>query len=196
MIGRIIGFLIALAVAVAIGAAIVIFLVMPRLYWGAIGKPSTPERWIAHYVLGQWVVNNATASQNPIPPTPGNLKAGEQAYDRHCAFCHGLDGSARNEPHADFYPPIARLAHGVADKSDGEVYYIVANGIRMSAMPGFGATHPPDEIWRMILWVRHFPHLTPQERAAIEAKMAQEGATNEQSNGQSRGQTMAPAPNR
>jgi mono/diheme cytochrome c family protein len=195
MIGKIIGFLVAVALAIAIGAAIIVLLVMPRLYWGAIGKPSRPERWIAHYVLGNWVRGNAAAQQNPIPPTPENLKAGEQDYDHHCAFCHGLDGSARNQPHADFYPPIARL-QDVSDMSNGEIYYIVANGIRMTAMPGFGATHTPDEIWRMILWVRHFPHLTPQERAAIEAKMAQAGTTNERATRQSPGQTMAPAPNR
>jgi mono/diheme cytochrome c family protein len=195
MLARIVGFLFALAIAVAIGAAIIVFIVMPRLYWGAIGKPSQPERWVAHYVLGRWVRANAPAQTNPIPATPENLAAGQREYDEHCAFCHGLDGSARDEPRADFYPPIARLSGGVRDMSDGEVYYIVFNGIRMTAMPGFGATHSPDELWKIILWVRHFPQLTPQERAAIEAKMTQEGATPGPANGQSPSQKMAPAPN-
>ena len=196
MIGRIIGFLVALAVAVAIGALIVIFLVMPQLNWSAIGKPFPAEKWIAHYVRHNWVKDNAPDERNPVAATPENLKAGEEEYDEHCAFCHGLDGSARNEIKADFYPPVARLMHGEASLSDGEVFFIISHGIRMTAMPGFGATHSPDEIWKIILWVRHFPHLTPQERAAIEAKMAQEGAASEPANGQSPGQTVTPASKR
>jgi mono/diheme cytochrome c family protein len=58
--------------------------------------------------------------------------------------------------------------------SDGEIYFIVSNGIRMTAMPGFGTRHSADELWKIILWVRHFPNLNPQERAAIQARSNEE----------------------
>jgi mono/diheme cytochrome c family protein len=54
--------------------------------------------------------------------------------------------------------------------SDGALYFIVSNGIRMSGMPGFGTKHSSDELWKIILWVRHFPELTPQDRARIQSK--------------------------
>ena len=41
----------------------------------------------------------------------------------------------------------------------------------MTAMPGFGTRHSADELWKMILWVRHLPNLTPQERAAIQTRI-------------------------
>jgi len=147
---------------------------MPRMQWNATTRHSAAEGWAATYVLSKWVRTNAPSERNPIPPTAENLQEGEHEYDEHCAVCHGVDGSAENRVGGDFYPPIAHLSQGVMSLSDGQLSFIVSNGIRMSAMPGFGARHSSDELWKIILWVRHFPNLTPQERAAIRARTKEE----------------------
>ncbi len=190
----IIGWIIAFVIVDAIGAAIVILVVMPRMNWDATGKPSAPERWVAHYVVDHWVSSGATNVTNPVAQTPENLHQGENEYDEHCAVCHGFDGSARNTLNADFYPPVPRLARGVQAMRDGEVYFIVANGVRMTAMPGYGKTHSPDELWHVILWVRHFPNLTPDEKAAIERKMNQTEHKNAKRQEERSNKTEAPAP--
>ncbi|MGH7933073.1 MAG: c-type cytochrome [Candidatus Binataceae bacterium] len=164
-------YLIAILIGIALALAIVILIVMPQMNWSATGHPSRAEKTISRYVLGRWVAANATDHTNPLPATADNLKLGREDYDNHCAVCHGYDGSARNLLHADFYPPVARLHDGAPDLSDGKIYFIISNGIRFTPMPGFGAHHSPEEIWRMILWVRHFPRLTAQEKADIATEM-------------------------
>jgi mono/diheme cytochrome c family protein len=64
-------------------------------------------------------------------------------------------GDGENRFEADFYPPIPKLTGDSQKWSDGELYFIIANGISMTGMPAFGKNHDPKEIWAMVLWVRH-----------------------------------------
>jgi len=165
--GRIIVALIVLAIL-----EVAAFLIaVPRLNWSALEKPSAIEDRVAEYALGGWIDRNASNEKNPLQPTADSLKAGQAEYDEHCAFCHGLDGSGRNRIEASFYPPIPKLTGEAEETSDGQMFFIIAKGIRYSAMPGFEKNHQPDEIWRMMLWVRHLDKLTPVEKSAIEGKM-------------------------
>jgi mono/diheme cytochrome c family protein len=170
VIGTLLGLLLAAAIGAVIAGAVLVFLVMPRLQWNATARPSAAEVWVARYVLRGWVRANAPDQRNPLTGTSDNLQEGEHEYDEHCAVCHGLDGSGENRIGAEFYPPVVRLSKGAAFLSDGALYFIVSNGIRMTGMPGFGTRHNSDELWKIILWVRHFPDLTPQERARIQTK--------------------------
>ena len=179
LIGRLLKFLVAAVIGVVIALVLLLFLIMPGMQWNATAHPSATEKWIARFVLGKWVHTNAPSESNPMPSTAENLREGEHEYDEHCAVCHGLDGSAENRIGGDFYPPVPRLSKGATFLSDGQFYFIVSNGIRMTAMPGFAIRHSPDELWKIILWVRHFPNLTAQERATIQARMKEEGGETE-----------------
>jgi mono/diheme cytochrome c family protein len=171
-------FLIAMVVGAVVAGAILVFIVMPRMQWNATAPPSAAERWIAGYALSKWVSTNASDDHNPIAASAENLRDGEHEYDEHCAVCHGLDGNAQNRIGADFSPPIVRLNSGLRRMPDGKFYFIVSSGIRMTGMPGFGTRHSTEDLWKIILWVRHFPDLTAQERGAIEGRM--KGEENEQ----------------
>lgn len=140
--------------------------------WTATATPSHLEEALAKRIISIWAWMHAGSAQNPVPLTPSNLAAGHADFDEHCASCHGYDGSGHNRFMASFYPPIPRLSHGATMWTDAQLYFIIANGIRYTAMPGFGAQHDPDELWRMVLWVRHLPHLTDAERAEVQAKIA------------------------
>jgi mono/diheme cytochrome c family protein len=179
LIGRLLKFLVAAVIGVVVAVILLLFLIMPRMQWNATARPSAAEAWVARYVLGKWVRSNAPSDSNPIPATTENVQEGEHEYDEHCAVCHGLDGTANNRVGGDFYPPVPRLSKGATFLSDGQLYFIVSNGIRMTAMPGFGTRHSSDELWKIILWVRHFPNLTSQERATIQARMKEEGGDTE-----------------
>jgi mono/diheme cytochrome c family protein len=173
-IGGFIKFLISALIGTALAGAIIVLIVMPRMQWNANAEPSPAERWVSRYVLFRWVSANAAAERNPIPATPENLRDGEHEYDEHCAVCHAFDGSANNRVGGDFYPPVVRLDSGLKGLADGRFYFILSNGIRLSGMPAFGTKHSSDDLWKIILWVRHLPNLTPQERAAIKARMTDE----------------------
>jgi mono/diheme cytochrome c family protein len=66
---------------------------------------------------------------------------------------------------------VAKLTGGVQKLSDSEIYFIVAEGIRNTAMPAFKKTHSPEDIWRAVLWVRHLANLTTSEKAEIEQEV-------------------------
>ena len=156
--------------AAVIAVLIAIFLILPWLNWSAIRKPGQMENRLAGYATSNWIRRNAGTQSNPLPPTPENLKAGQSDFEEHCAGCHGLEGDGENRFEADFNPPIPKLTGDTQKWSDGELYFIIANGISMSAMPGFGKNHDPKEIWGMVLWVRHLAQLSPPEKAGIESR--------------------------
>jgi mono/diheme cytochrome c family protein len=127
------------------------------------------DETLANDSLRRWVHSHADSSANQYAPTAQNLKAARAEYNEHCAACHGLDGSGSNRFEAHFYPPIPKLTGETQQLSDAEIYFIVANGIAYSAMPGFGKKHTCGDIWRCVLWVRHLAQLTPEEKAALES---------------------------
>jgi hypothetical protein len=66
---------------------------------------------------------------------------------------------------------VAKLTGGVQKLSDSEIYFIVAHGIRNTAMPAFGKAHSSNDMWRAVLWVRHLGNLTAAEKAEIEREV-------------------------
>jgi len=162
-------------IVVALIIAALIFIVAPRLNWSARGTPSDLEDSLVGYILGGWIQRNAPNVTSPVAENPDNLKAGKADYNEHCAVCHGLDGSGKNRLGADFYPPIPKLTDDTQQMSDGQIFFIVSKGIRYSAMPAFEKNHSADEIWKMILWLRHLARLTPEEKAQLDAEMKETG---------------------
>jgi mono/diheme cytochrome c family protein len=164
------GIFAALTGAAGLGA-IAWIVVLPRIDWGASNPPGAVEQALARNVLGRWIHRSARTATNPFAPTAENLKTARTQYEEHCAACHGLDGSGRNRLEADFFPLVAKLTGGIQKFSDSEIYFIVAEGIRNTAMPAFGKAHSPDDMWRAVLWVRHLANLTRAEKAEIEQEV-------------------------
>jgi mono/diheme cytochrome c family protein len=59
-------------------------------------------------------------------------------------------------------PPLT--ASAVQASSDGTLFWIIANGIMATGMPAFGPTHSNEELWTLVTFLRHLPHLSPEER--------------------------------
>jgi mono/diheme cytochrome c family protein len=70
-------------------------------------------------------------------------------------------GEGLNPPATDL--TLAR----VQDRADGELFWIVQNGIRMTGMPAFGPTHREEEIWKIVAFLRHLPEITPEEERQL-----------------------------
>jgi len=49
--------------------------------------------------------------------------------------------------------------------SDGELFFIIQNGIRFTAMPGWGTGDPAKDSgsWQLVHFIRHLPSLTEEE---------------------------------
>jgi mono/diheme cytochrome c family protein len=97
--------------------------------------------------------------KNPLPYTPENWKDGKEAFSHYCVACHGMDGQNTGVPFADHIsPPIPSLASNeVQSYSDGQLKWILDYGIWPSGMPGSKGTLSDDELWAIIIYLRHLP---------------------------------------
>jgi len=93
--------------------------------------------------------------KNPLPPLETNLNEGRARYEEYCAACHGRDGKADTPLGRSLYPRATDLtsAH-VQQHSDGELFWIVAEGIRYSGMPAGRRLHTESQIWKIVLHLR------------------------------------------
>ena len=112
--------------------------------------------------------------KNPLLSTPENIREGEEHFADHCAVCHGNDGGGDTLFGKGLYPkPPDMRTSETQNKGDGELYYTIENGVRLSGMPAFGpAVGPaPDkdlgtgdtETWKLVLFIRHLPQITSEE---------------------------------
>ncbi len=86
----------------------------------------------------------------------------------HCAVCHGNDGKGQTAFGKGLYPrPPDLSAPATQDLSDGELFYVIENGVRFTGMPAFGGEGPPALTWHLVTFIRHLPSLTPEEKAAL-----------------------------
>ena len=108
----------------------------------------------------------------PLDPTEANLLAGATLYQQHCAVCHGLPGESKTAIAQGMFPPPPQLFHGkgVTDDEPGETYWKVANGIRLTGMPGFRRTLKEEQLWQISLLLAKANGLTPSVKNALTPK--------------------------
>ncbi len=97
--------------------------------------------------------------KNPLVATPENLADGKEAFSHYCVACHGMDGQNSGVPFADrMSPPVPSLASpGVQSYTDGQLKWVIDNGIWPSGMPGSKGMLSDDEIWSIVIYLRHLP---------------------------------------
>lgn len=88
------------------------------------------------------------------------LEVGASHYDAMCAECHAVPGRQSTEIAKGLNPPPPDLAASfVQERTNAELYWIVANGFKMTGMPAFAPTHDSSEIWAIVAFVRELPEL-------------------------------------
>ena len=96
---------------------------------------------------------------NPFPPTEETIRRGRRNFSNYCMVCHGLDGQNTGVPFAErMSPPVPLLnAQDVQAYSDGQLKWIIDNGIFPSGMPASKGILNDDEIWQIVIYLRHLP---------------------------------------
>ena len=96
---------------------------------------------------------------NPLPADEENIHAGQLNFGSYCMVCHGLDGQNTGVPFSDnMSPPVPQLnSASVQGYTDGQLRWIIRNGIFPSGMPASKEIFHDDEIWQMVLYIRHLP---------------------------------------
>jgi mono/diheme cytochrome c family protein len=156
-----------LLVIVALGGA-ALWWISGRGY-SARATPSALEAEIAERVRGLAIPRGAKDKTNPVRITADSVHMGLEHFADHCAICHGNDGRGQTTIGQGLYPKPPDLTDADAQGlTDGELYYIIVNGIRFTGMPGFGEDQP-EETWHVVNFMRHLPKITPAELQHMEA---------------------------
>ena len=108
-------------------------------------------------------------AKNPFLPTAEILSEASAHFADHCATCHANDGSGKTEIGQNLYPkPPDMRQSETQNLTDGQMYYIIHNGIRLTGMPAWGAPGRDDDSWKLVLFIRHMLRMSPQEMKEME----------------------------
>ena len=134
-------------------------------------QPGRIETYIAGRVRQLAVARRARDLVNPVPRSPEAVADGLAHFADHCASCHANDGSGNAEIGRNLFPraPDMRL-EATQQLSDGELFWIIENGIRFTGMPAWstGDREGEEASWRLVHFVRYLPHLTPADLTRME----------------------------
>ena len=164
---RIAAWLVFLLVLVVAGA----LLIVQGRGVSARPDPSWVETRVALFLRGWLTPPTYKGLKNPVTATPNNFVAARQHFADHCASCHANDGSGNTEMGQAFYPktPDMRLTR-TQELSDGELFYFIENGIRLTGMPAWSTGTPEGEkaSWELVHFIRRLSTLTPEDLAIME----------------------------
>ncbi len=128
----------------------------------ADAKPSRMERWMASRSLDSTIAREMPTQPNPIAATDENFEAGIKLYVTNCAACHGVPNERPSTIAIGLYQHAPQLArHGVGDDPEGETFWKIKHGIRLTGMPAFGASLSDEQIWTLALFLKHMDSLPP-----------------------------------
>jgi mono/diheme cytochrome c family protein len=133
-------------------------------------KPTVIESSLATSMRGMAVPSRYKTMKNPVAVTPEVLHEAMAHWADHCSTCHANDGSGDSMFGKGLYPrPPDMRQQGTQGLSDGELYYTIKNGVRLSGMPAFGEPGDDDlASWKLVAFIRHLPSLSQDEELQME----------------------------
>ncbi len=123
-----------------------------------VHEPGKLETTLA-VAVKQRITVGGKSDRNPLPATQENVFAGRENFSHYCFACHGLDGQNTGVPFAGrMSPPVPQLnSPSVQNYSDGQLKWIIDNGVSPSGMPASKGILNDDEIWQIVIYLRHLP---------------------------------------
>jgi mono/diheme cytochrome c family protein len=144
---------------------------MIRSGFSAHDEPTWIEAAVARTVRHWAVPSDLRDRKNPVPLTPAVLAEARAHFADHCAICHDNDGKGQNGLGRKMYPKTPNMAAPATQSlSDGELFSIIENGVRLTGMPAFGdgTAESGYGSWTLVHFIRHVPKITPEEIAEME----------------------------
>ena len=120
-------------------------------------------------------VNREAPKSSPVQPSDEVYAAGAQIYRNNCAVCHGLPGRDQTAIAKGEFPkpPDLFKGKGVADDPAGVTYWKVANGIRLTGMPGFSGSLSSEQMWQVSLLLSNADKLPATVQTALQEPLRQ-----------------------
>jgi mono/diheme cytochrome c family protein len=135
-------------------------------------EPTWVEAFAARRLRSLAIPRALRSAQNPLPLTPEILAEARAHFADHCASCHGNDGRGETTLGRNMYPKAPDLTLQESQRlSDGELFAIIENGVRLTGMPAWGSPAPEDdaESWELVHFIRHLPRISAEELEEMKA---------------------------
>jgi len=163
-----------------VAVALVAIVVIALLFWlrrSASDEPGYIERTVARRVRNWSIPRAARQQTNPWSATPENLQQAREVFIARCSVCHGYNGTAQTQVGRALYPKPPDLRRPPTQHLiDGEIHYIIQNGVRLTGMPAWSTTHaqPDEDSWKLVLFIRQIqqpsaPQLQAQTQSVASA---------------------------
>jgi mono/diheme cytochrome c family protein len=164
--------------AVAVLAAGGLIYMYSGAYDVAASNPHSPIlRWVLVTARDRSIAARADQVGPPPPPSPNSIKEGFGHFDEMCVACHGAPGVERGEVGKGLNPKppdLSRLSKGTDQR---QLFWIIKNGIRMTGMPSFGATHNDRIIWNIVAFLKELPTTSAQKYQEMKKELAASQST-------------------
>jgi mono/diheme cytochrome c family protein len=133
-------------------------------------KPTGVEASLAISLRDMAIPERYKAMKNRVETTSEVIHEGMAHWADHCATCHANNGSGDTMYGRTLYPRPPDMRQKDTQKmSDGELYYTIKNGVRLSGMPAFGDPGDDDlDSWKLVAFIRHLPKLSEREAMEME----------------------------
>jgi predicted CXXCH cytochrome family protein len=160
-----------LVLAVLAIAVLICFGLFIRRGFRATTEPSYAEKLAARKIRNFAIPSHSRHEQNPLQASAENLQQGRELFLAHCASCHGVDETGLTPMGTRLYPRVPNLhSSQTQNLTDGEIHYIIQNGVQLTGMPGWGSPNlEPDDIWRLVIFIRNIRPLTAPEQQTQQA---------------------------
>jgi mono/diheme cytochrome c family protein len=134
----------------------------------AEAEPGRVERAIASRLARLSIPSDAKQQANPFRADTTVWRTAADHYGDHCAGCHGPDGHGKTVVGQAMYPKTPDFADPtVQGRTDGELFYVIQNGVRWTGMPAWKHEHSPDDTWRLVSFIRAVPTLTRADLQSV-----------------------------
>ena len=151
---------------VVIGVGAFAFLKIAAGVFSAKAEPTAIEKFVARSARSLAAPSSVKSRQNPVPNTPEILADGRAHWADHCATCHDNNGSGETEMGRNLYPRAPDMRKDETQNlTDGELFFIIENGIRLTGMPAWGAgtAKSEEDSWKLVRFIRHLPQISEEE---------------------------------
>jgi mono/diheme cytochrome c family protein len=129
------------------------------------------ERWALNTTMKRSVVAGAQSVGDPPAFSDEMVRDGFEHYDEMCTVCHAGPGIDQSKISKGLNPPPPNLADAVKDWTPRQLFWIVKHGVKMTAMPSFGATHSDEEVWNIVAFIEKLPEISPHQYEQLKHQM-------------------------
>ena len=163
-------FLLLLGFAVVVGGIGLLYFINTGV--SAKEQPGRIEEFLASGARNMAIARRARALTNPVKESAEVIADGRAHFADHCAVCHANDGSGQTAIGQGLWPKAPDMRQGrTQDLTDGELFWIIENGIRFTGMPAWstGTQEGEQASWNLVHFIRRLPKLTPEETKEMES---------------------------